>query len=32
MLKVVMRWAYRKHYHNNTVFETVKTNMKSAPK
>lgn len=32
MLKVVMRWAYCKHYHNNTVFETVKTNMKSAPK
>ena len=32
MLKVVMRWAYHKHYHNNTVFETVKTNMKSAPK
>jgi len=32
MLKVVMCWAYRKHYHNNTVFETVKTNMKSAPK
>ena len=30
MLKVVIRWAYRKRYHNNNMFETFRPALKSA--
>ena len=32
MLKVVIRWAYRKHYHDNDEFEAYKPALKSAPR
>ncbi len=32
MLKVVLRWAYRKQYHDNNRFEAFKPALKSAPK
>ena len=32
MLKVVIRWAYRKHYHDNNEFEAYRPALKSAPK
>ena len=30
MLKCVIRWAYRKHYHRNNMFEAFKPALKSA--
>ncbi len=32
MLKVVIRWAFRKRYHNNNMFEAFRPALKSAPK
>lgn len=32
MLKVVIRWAYRKRYHHNNMFEAYRPALKSAPK
>ena len=32
MLKVVIRWAYRKRYHNNNMFEAFRPVLKSAQK
>ena len=32
MLKVVIRWAYRKRYHKNNMFEAFRPALKSAPK
>ena len=32
MLKVVIRFGYRKRYHNNNMFEAFKPALKSAPK
>ena len=32
MLKVVIRWAYRKRYHNNNMFEAFRPALKSAQK
>lgn len=32
MLKVVIRWAYRKKYHYNNMFEAYRPALKSAPK
>jgi integrase len=32
MLKVVIRWAYRKRYHRNNLFEAFRPALKSAPK
>ena len=32
MLKVVIRWAYRKKYHKNNMFEAFRPALKSAPK
>ncbi len=32
MLKVVLRWAYRKRFHNNNRFEAYRPALKSAPR
>ena len=32
MLKVVIRWAYRRRYHNNSMFEAFRPALKSAPR
>ena len=32
MLKVVIRYAYRKRYHNNSMFEAYRPALKSAPR